>query len=101
MSSEARFISAHSIADTYNLDDDKIYFFFHEVSWEGNDKSILSRVARVCKVRYYTITQGRCGQYRGIKCVRGGGGCGWLPRPRLYKVAQEWLPVEVQVSLIC
>ncbi|XP_037539412.1 semaphorin-3D [Nematolebias whitei] len=46
---EAKFISAHSIADTYNLDDDKIYFFFHEVSWEGNDKSILSRVARVCK----------------------------------------------------
>lgn len=54
VSSEARFISAHSIADTYNLDDDKIYFFFREVSWEGNDKSILSRVARVCKVRYYT-----------------------------------------------
>ncbi|XP_013858908.1 semaphorin-3D isoform X3 [Austrofundulus limnaeus] len=46
---EARFISAHPIADTYNLDDDKIYFFFREVSWEGNDKSILSRVARVCK----------------------------------------------------
>lgn len=53
MSSEARFISAHPIADTYNPDDDKIYFFFREVSWEGNDKSILSRVARVCKVRYY------------------------------------------------
>ncbi|CAG5958105.1 unnamed protein product, partial [Menidia menidia] len=46
---EARFISAHPIADTYNPDDDKIYFFFREVSWEGNDKSILSRVARVCK----------------------------------------------------
>uniref|UniRef100_A0A3Q2DPJ8 Sema domain, immunoglobulin domain (Ig), short basic domain, secreted, (semaphorin) 3D n=1 Tax=Cyprinodon variegatus TaxID=28743 RepID=A0A3Q2DPJ8_CYPVA len=46
---EARFISAHSIADTYNPDDDKIYFFFREASWEGNDKSILSRVARVCK----------------------------------------------------
>lgn len=54
VSSEARFISAHPIADTYNPDDDKIYFFFREVSWEGNDKSILSRVARVCKVRYYT-----------------------------------------------
>ncbi|XP_010780644.1 semaphorin-3D-like [Notothenia coriiceps] len=51
---EAKFISAHPIADTYNPDDDKIYFFFREVSWEGNDKSILSRVARVCKVRYYT-----------------------------------------------
>uniref|UniRef100_A0A7N8Y983 Sema domain, immunoglobulin domain (Ig), short basic domain, secreted, (semaphorin) 3D n=1 Tax=Mastacembelus armatus TaxID=205130 RepID=A0A7N8Y983_9TELE len=46
---EAKFISAHPIADTYNPDDDKIYFFFREVSWEGNDKSILSRVARVCK----------------------------------------------------
>ncbi|KAA8590188.1 hypothetical protein FQN60_014122 [Etheostoma spectabile] len=46
---EARFISAHAIADTYNPDDDKIYFFFREVSWEGNGKSILSRVARVCK----------------------------------------------------
>ncbi|KAM9377037.1 semaphorin-3D isoform 1-T2 [Pholidichthys leucotaenia] len=45
----AKFISAHPIADTYNSDDDKIYFFFREVSWEGNDKSILSRVARVCK----------------------------------------------------
>lgn len=46
---EAKFISAHPIADTYNPDDDKIYFFFREVSWEGNDKSIVSRVARVCK----------------------------------------------------
>lgn len=53
MSSEARFIAAHPIADTYNPDDDKVYFFFREVSWEGNDKNILSRVARVCKVRYY------------------------------------------------
>ncbi|XP_068169098.1 semaphorin-3D isoform X2 [Antennarius striatus] len=46
---EAKFISAHSIADTYNPDDDKIYFFFREVSLEGNDKSVVSRVARVCK----------------------------------------------------
>ncbi|CAG13033.1 unnamed protein product, partial [Tetraodon nigroviridis] len=46
---EAKFIAAHPIADTYNPDDDKIYFFFREVSWEGNDKSMLSRVARVCK----------------------------------------------------
>uniref|UniRef100_A0A3Q3G7H2 Sema domain, immunoglobulin domain (Ig), short basic domain, secreted, (semaphorin) 3D n=1 Tax=Labrus bergylta TaxID=56723 RepID=A0A3Q3G7H2_9LABR len=46
---KARFIAAHPIADTYNPDDDKIYFFFREVSWEGNDKSIVSRVARVCK----------------------------------------------------
>lgn len=48
---EARFIAAHPISDTFNPDDDKIYFFFREVSWEGNDKSIMSRVARVCKVR--------------------------------------------------
>uniref|UniRef100_A0A674NK10 Sema domain, immunoglobulin domain (Ig), short basic domain, secreted, (semaphorin) 3D n=1 Tax=Takifugu rubripes TaxID=31033 RepID=A0A674NK10_TAKRU len=46
---EAKFIAALPIADTYNPDDDKIYFFFREVSWEGNDKSVLSRVARVCK----------------------------------------------------
>lgn len=50
-STEAKFIAALPIADTYNPDDDKIYFFFREVSWEGNDKSVLSRVARVCKVR--------------------------------------------------
>uniref|UniRef100_A0A3B4BHI8 Sema domain, immunoglobulin domain (Ig), short basic domain, secreted, (semaphorin) 3D n=1 Tax=Periophthalmus magnuspinnatus TaxID=409849 RepID=A0A3B4BHI8_9GOBI len=46
---EAKFISAHSISDTYNPDDDKIYFFFREASREGSDKSIVSRVARVCK----------------------------------------------------
>lgn len=46
---EAKFISAHPIADTYNPDDDKIYFFFREVSRDSNDKSIVSRVARVCK----------------------------------------------------
>uniref|UniRef100_A0A8C6WIC7 Sema domain, immunoglobulin domain (Ig), short basic domain, secreted, (semaphorin) 3D n=1 Tax=Neogobius melanostomus TaxID=47308 RepID=A0A8C6WIC7_9GOBI len=46
---KAKFISAHPIADTYNPDDDKIYFFFREVSQDGNDKSIVSRVARVCK----------------------------------------------------
>lgn len=50
---EAKFIAAHPIADTYNPDDDKIYFFFREASREGNtmDKGVLSRVARVCKVR--------------------------------------------------
>ncbi|GAA6078760.1 semaphorin-3D isoform X1, partial [Tachysurus ichikawai] len=50
---EARFIAAHPIADTYNPDDDKIYFFFREASREGStmDKGVLSRVARVCKVR--------------------------------------------------
>ncbi|KAG7263663.1 hypothetical protein CRUP_012317 [Coryphaenoides rupestris] len=46
---EASFISAHPMSDTHNPDDDKIYFFFREVSREGKDKSILSRVARVCK----------------------------------------------------
>lgn len=73
MSSDARFISAHPIADTYNPDDDKIYFFFREVSWEGNDKSIVSRVARVCKVRYYTRQVWKVG---GILRQEGGGGGG-------------------------
>uniref|UniRef100_A0AAY4BEG8 Semaphorin-3D n=1 Tax=Denticeps clupeoides TaxID=299321 RepID=A0AAY4BEG8_9TELE len=46
-----RFIAAHPISDTNNPDDDKIYFFFREASSEGSvsDKSVLSRVARVCK----------------------------------------------------
>uniref|UniRef100_A0A4W5MPE9 Sema domain-containing protein n=1 Tax=Hucho hucho TaxID=62062 RepID=A0A4W5MPE9_9TELE len=48
---EARFVSAHPVSDTYNPDDDKIYFFFRESSRNGNDKSVLSRVARVCKER--------------------------------------------------
>ncbi|XP_066580091.1 semaphorin-3D isoform X2 [Amia ocellicauda] len=48
---EAKFIAAHPVADTYNPDDDKIYFFFREASREGipSDKSVFSRVARVCK----------------------------------------------------
>ncbi|XP_067246133.1 semaphorin-3D [Chanodichthys erythropterus] len=48
---EGKFISAHPIADTYNPDDDKIYFFFREASREGStaDKSVLSRVARICR----------------------------------------------------
>ncbi|XP_076849510.1 semaphorin-3D isoform X2 [Brachyhypopomus gauderio] len=48
---EAKFIAAHPIADTYNPDDDKIYFFFREASRDGStmDKAVLSRVARVCK----------------------------------------------------
>ncbi|XP_030646326.1 semaphorin-3D [Chanos chanos] len=48
---EAKFISAHPISDTYNPDDDKIYFFFREASLDGStaDKSLLSRVARVCR----------------------------------------------------
>ena len=72
MSSEARFVSAHPIADTYNPDDDKIYFFFREVSWEGNDKSILSRVARVCKVRRDRVDSGSCaGAQREDTAVRG------------------------------
>uniref|UniRef100_A0A8C1VTL9 Sema domain, immunoglobulin domain (Ig), short basic domain, secreted, (semaphorin) 3D n=1 Tax=Cyprinus carpio TaxID=7962 RepID=A0A8C1VTL9_CYPCA len=46
-----RFISAHPIADTYNPDDDKIYFFFREASRDGStkDKTVLSRVARICQ----------------------------------------------------
>ncbi|KAJ8389998.1 hypothetical protein AAFF_G00111590 [Aldrovandia affinis] len=48
---EAKFIAAHPISDTYNLDDDKMYFFFREGSQDGssNDRSVLSRVARVCR----------------------------------------------------
>ncbi|XP_072419188.1 semaphorin-3D isoform X1 [Chiloscyllium punctatum] len=48
---EAKFIGAFSIPDTYNADDDKIYFFFREATEDSStsDKSIFSRVARVCK----------------------------------------------------
>ncbi|KPP78727.1 semaphorin-3D-like [Scleropages formosus] len=48
---EARFIAAHPLADTFNPDDDKIYFFFREASREGSsgDKNVFSRVARVCQ----------------------------------------------------
>ncbi|MGH0134662.1 UNVERIFIED_CONTAM: hypothetical protein FKN15_055601 [Acipenser sinensis] len=48
---EAKFIAAHPIPDTYNPDDDKIYFFFRETSRESSvfDKTVFSRVARVCK----------------------------------------------------
>ena len=48
----AKFIGTFPIQDTYNPDDDKIYFFFRESSQEGStsDKTIISRVGRVCKV---------------------------------------------------
>nr|DBA31363.1 TPA: hypothetical protein GDO54_007224 [Pyxicephalus adspersus] len=47
----AKFFGAFSIPDTYNPDDDKIYFFFREASPEGSasEKTIYSRVGRVCK----------------------------------------------------
>uniref|UniRef100_A0A8D2L1W6 Semaphorin 3D n=1 Tax=Varanus komodoensis TaxID=61221 RepID=A0A8D2L1W6_VARKO len=49
--SGAKFIGIFPIPDTYNPDDDKIYFFFRETSQESStsDKTILSRVGRVCK----------------------------------------------------
>ncbi|KAM5236434.1 semaphorin-3D [Ctenodactylus gundi] len=49
--SGAKFIGTFPIPDTYNPDDDKIYFFFRESSQDGStsDKTILSRVGRVCK----------------------------------------------------
>lgn len=49
----AKFIGTFPIPDTYNPDDDKIYFFFREISQDSgtSDKTILSRVGRVCKVR--------------------------------------------------
>lgn len=48
---EAKFISAAPIADTFNPDDDKIYFFFREATEDSHtsDRTIVSRVARVCK----------------------------------------------------
>uniref|UniRef100_A0A8C0CW93 Semaphorin 3D n=1 Tax=Balaenoptera musculus TaxID=9771 RepID=A0A8C0CW93_BALMU len=51
----AKFIGTFPIPDTYNPDDDKIYFFFRESSQEGStsDKTILSRVGRVCKQYLY------------------------------------------------
>lgn len=54
----AKFIGTFPIPDTYNPDDDKIYFFFRESSQEGStsDKTILSRVGRVCKARYIYFT---------------------------------------------
>uniref|UniRef100_A0A8C5PM40 Semaphorin 3D n=1 Tax=Leptobrachium leishanense TaxID=445787 RepID=A0A8C5PM40_9ANUR len=47
----AKFFGAYSISDTYNPDDDKIYLFFRETSPEGSssEKTIFSRVGRVCK----------------------------------------------------
>ncbi|XP_068024013.1 semaphorin-3D isoform X3 [Melanerpes formicivorus] len=47
----AKFIGTFPIPDTYNPDDDKIYFFFREMSQDSgtSDKTILSRVGRVCK----------------------------------------------------
>ncbi|XP_075345726.1 semaphorin-3D isoform X1 [Mycteria americana] len=47
----AKFIGTFPIPDTYNPDDDKIYFFFREISQDSgtSDKTILSRVGRVCK----------------------------------------------------
>uniref|UniRef100_A0A8B9F643 Semaphorin 3D n=2 Tax=Amazona collaria TaxID=241587 RepID=A0A8B9F643_9PSIT len=46
----AKFIATFPIPDTYNPDDDKIYFFFREISQDSgtSDKIILSRVGRVC-----------------------------------------------------
>ncbi|XP_051889556.1 semaphorin-3D [Pristis pectinata] len=48
---EAKFIGAFPIPDTYNPDDDKIYFFFREATEDSrtSDRTIFSRVARVCK----------------------------------------------------
>ncbi|XP_070611040.1 semaphorin-3D isoform X2 [Erythrolamprus reginae] len=47
----AKFVGIFPIPDTYNPDDDKIYFFFREVSQESgsSDRAILSYVGRVCQ----------------------------------------------------
>nr|XP_034961968.1 semaphorin-3D-like isoform X2 [Zootoca vivipara] len=49
---EPVFIGAYAIPDTYNHDDDKVYFFFRETAVEAGQwerRRIYSRVARVCK----------------------------------------------------
>lgn len=53
----AKFIGTFPIPDTYNPDDDKIYFFFRETSQDSgtSDRTILSRVGRVCKVRIPSV----------------------------------------------
>ncbi|XP_048348201.1 semaphorin-3D-like isoform X2 [Sphaerodactylus townsendi] len=49
---EPAFIGVFAIPDTYNQDDDKVYFFFRETAIEAGQwerRRIYSRVARVCK----------------------------------------------------
>ncbi|XP_054834742.1 semaphorin-3D-like [Eublepharis macularius] len=49
---EPVFIGAFAIPDTYNHDDDKVYFFFRETAVEAGQwekRRIHARVARVCK----------------------------------------------------
>ncbi|XP_032996531.1 semaphorin-3D-like isoform X1 [Lacerta agilis] len=49
---EPVFIGAYAIPDTYNHDDDKVYFFFRETAVEAGQwerRRIYTRVARVCK----------------------------------------------------
>ncbi|XP_060095971.1 semaphorin-3D-like isoform X2 [Heteronotia binoei] len=49
---EPVFIGAFAIPDTYNRDDDKVYFFFRETAVEAGQwekRRIHARVARVCK----------------------------------------------------
>ncbi|XP_042304344.1 semaphorin-3D-like isoform X2 [Sceloporus undulatus] len=49
---EPVFIGAYAIPDTYNHDDDKVYFFFRETAVEAGQwekRRIYARVARVCK----------------------------------------------------
>ena len=43
-------------------DDDKIYFFFSEAGKEFDffDNTIVSRIARVCKVRHLRLGWGHC-----------------------------------------
>ncbi|MGH0147785.1 UNVERIFIED_CONTAM: hypothetical protein FKN15_011450 [Acipenser sinensis] len=71
---EAKFIAAHPIPDTYNPDDDKIYFFFRETSREGSvfDKTVFSRVARVCKILFSSIFKGSAVCVYRMADIRGG-----------------------------
>ncbi|XP_030072189.1 semaphorin-3D [Microcaecilia unicolor] len=47
----AKFVGAYPVSDTYNPDDDKIYFFFREASQDSStsNRAVFSRVGRVCK----------------------------------------------------
>ncbi|ELW48102.1 Semaphorin-3D [Tupaia chinensis] len=64
----AKFIGTFPIPDTYNPDDDKIYFFFRESSQEGStsDKTILSRVGRVFGKFHFSTFQNDVGGQRSL-----------------------------------
>ena len=50
---EPKFIKVFWIPESENPDDDKIYFFFREIGQELEffENTMVSRIARICKVR--------------------------------------------------